>query len=211
MNDEAFATLLAETFPRLADGEARALIRRGMHRHLADDVIQAAMDFVATDAEPGKISLAGRIAGQLKRAAPTGTISPAREKTDPAMHPVLAHMVQRLRHEQCEVPEDPKTLVATYWVMSLNLTAGLLGFVPEDRFDGIYRDVMTVWHDDHERAERAREWLIGKFADRLDPPTEPTNRQVRAQCLRKVTEKRALATVLAAERDEKERAGGVKE
>lgn len=143
---------------------------------------------------------------RLRRLNPTGTHSPTRDRTDPDMHPRLAHMAKRLRHEGREVPADPKALVATYWAMALGITAEILGYVPEDRFDGIYRDIMVIWHDDHERAERAREWLIGKFADRLNPPAEPTNRQVRAQCLRKATEKRALATVLAAERDEALRA-----
>lgn len=157
-----------------------------------DQAIAAIREYKAT---VEKFPQVAGVLERLKRLNATGTHSPVRERTDPAMHPTLAHMVQRLRHEGHEVPTEPKAIVATYWGMSCRITADLLGFVPSDRFDGIYRDVMEIWHDDHERADKAREWLIGRFADRLDPPAQPTNRQVRAQCLRRVTEARVAKTM----------------
>lgn len=159
-----------------------------------DQAVAAIREYKAT---VEKFPQVAGLLDRLKRLNPTGTHSPTREHADPAMHPTLAHMVKRLHHEGLPISpsEDPKNIVAHYWGMSCRITADLLGFVPADRFDGIYRDVMELWHDDHERADKAREWLIGKFADRLDPPAQPTNRQVRAQCLRRVTESRVAKTM----------------
>jgi citrate synthase len=111
-----------------------------------DQAVAAIREYKAT---VEKFPQVAGLLDRLKRLNPTGTHSPTREHSDPAMHPTLAHMVKRLRHEGNEVPTDPKATVATYWAMALGKTADLLGFVPADRFDGIYRDVMELWHDDH--------------------------------------------------------------
>jgi len=155
-----------------------------------EQAIAAIREYKATETKYP--SVAG-ILKQLRRLNPTGTISPSRGPEGPALHPVLAHMVRRLRNQCLPIPTEHSAIVAAYWVMVLGITADLLGFVPEDRFDGIYRDVMNIWHDDHERADAAREWLIGQFADRLSPPANPTEQQRRAAKERGVSLRAAQA------------------
>lgn len=144
-----------------------------------EQAIAAIREYKATE---DKFPSVAGILKCLRRLNPTGTISPPRGPEGHTLHPRLAHMVKRLHHEGLPISpsEDPKNIVAHYWGMSCRITADLLGFVPADRFDGIYRDVMEIWRDDHERADKAREWLIGRFADRLEPPAKPTDRQRQA-------------------------------
>lgn len=207
MTDDDFEAMLVDMFERLPEAHAAALSASGLARNLSPEQVKAALGWVATDPNPPKVPLAGRIRAQLDRAAKDFRVKAVEQVEaqadpgDPKIAALLAHCRERLKAGNFQHDYPPARLVLAYWSVALARSAGLLGWIEEAYWESVRADLLLVTGGDDDQAEKGVQWLVNKYAEYLTQPETLTPRQEDQLARRRKMRERMAKLAADAERE----------